>query len=308
MTRLTYPALLLALNTVVPATSAQQQVESPVLSISTELVTLSVTVVDTRGAVVTGLRQEHFTVFDNGERQTIQFFTSEDLPATVGLIVDSSGSMRGHHEDRAAMGTAFARMGHALDEFFLLQFNETVWPVLPSRGAGTGDLSQLRAALVAAPAQGMTALYDALDRGLQHLEQGTRDRKALIVVSDGGDNASAQTLDAVLDRARRTTAVIYCLTLFDPDSRDARPQVLKALARQTGGRVVTAKRPEDVTRAFAQISQEIRTGYTIGFAPSETSGGGFRSVRVVVDADEHPQLVARTRAGYYAGPSKGTAR
>lgn len=308
MTRLIYPALLLALGTVVAATSPQRRVEPPILSVRTDLVTLSVTVVDQRGALVTGLRQDHFTVYDNGEQQTIQFFTSEDLPATIGLVVDSSGSMRGRREDMTAVAAAFAAMRHPLDEFFTLSFNEAVWPGLPPLVAFTEDPDQLRAALLTAPAQGMTALYDALDRGLKHLEHGTRDRKALIVISDGGDNASEQTLAAVLDRARRTNAVIYSVTFFDPDNRDARLQVLKALARETGGRVFTAKRSEDVMRSFAQIAQGIRGGYTIGVAPAETSEGRFRSIRVLVDSDNHRQLIARTRAGYYAGPSRDTAR
>lgn len=306
MVRLIHPTLLLALGSVAATTSPQQRVEPPTLSVRTDLVTLSVTVVDQRGAIVTGLRREHFTVYDNGERQTIQFFTSENLPATIGLVVDSSGSMRGRRNDMAAVAEAFAAMGHPLDEFFTLHFNEVVWPGLPPSAAFTGDPGQLRAALVTAPAQGMTALYDALDRGLQHLQHGTRDRKALIVISDGGDNASGRTLPAVLDRARRTEALIYSVTFFDPDNRDARPQVLKALARETGGRMFVAKRPEDVARSFAQIAQEIRRGYTIGFAPPETPEGGFRFIRVVADTGNHRQLVARTRAGYYAAPSRET--
>ena len=308
MVRLIYPTLLLALGSIVVSTSPQQRVEPPTLSVRTDLVTLSVAVVDRRGALVTGLRQEHFTVYDDGDRQEIQFFTSEDLPATVGLVVDSSGSMRGRREYMAAVAAAFAAIGHPRDQFFSLHFNEEVWPGLPPTVRFTEDPDRLRAALLGTPAQGMTALYDALDRGLQHLQHGTRDRKALILVSDGGDNASEQTLSAVLDRARRTEAVIYSLTLFDPDNRDARPQVLKVLTRETGGRVFVAKRPDDVTRSFAQIAQEVRSGYSIGFAPSETSQSGFRSIRVLVDAGDHRQFIARTRAGYYAGPFRDPAK
>ena len=304
MGRLIHLALLVGLGGAVGAASPQQRAEPPVLSVRTDLVTLSVTVVDPQGALVAGLGPENFSVYDNGERQTIQFFTSEDLPATIGLIVDSSGSMRGRRDDVTVAATAFAAMRHPLDEFFTLNFNEAVWPALPPHVTFTEDTDQLRAALSLVPARGMTALYDAIDRGLNYLQRGTRDRKALIVIGDGGDNASAHTLAEVLERARRTNAAIYSVTLFDPDNRDARPQVLKTLAREAGGRAFTPKRTEDVMRSFAQIAQEIRSGYTIGFAPAETSEGGFRSIRIVADAGNHRQLIARTRAGYYARPSR----
>lgn len=308
MGRLTHLAVLLAVWTAVGAASPQQGVEPPILSVRTDLVTLSVTVVDRQGALVTGLRREHFTVYDNGEPQTIQFFTSEDLPATIGLVIDSSGSMRDRREEVTAAATAFASISHPLGEFFTVNFNEAVWPGLPPAVLFTEDTNQLRAALSATPAWGMTALYDAVDRALDHLQLGTRDRKALIVVSDGGDNVSSRTLDAVLEHARRTNAVIYSVTFFDPDNRDAKPQVLKALARETGGHAFAPRRAEDVTKSFEQIAGEIRSGYSIGFAPAETSEAGFRSIRVVADAGNHRQLIARTRAGYYAGPSRETVR
>lgn len=298
-----YVSLVLTLLTAAASASSQQRAEPPVLSIKTDLVSLSVTVVDRRGALVPGLRAEHFTVYDNGEPQTIQFFSSEDVATTIGLLVDSSGSMRGRRDDVTAAATAFADMSHPRDEFFTLNFNEAVWPGLPPQIAFTEDTGQLRAALSAAPALGMTAVYDAVSRGLAHLRRGTRDRKALVVISDGGDNASGETLDDVVQSARASDAVIYSVTFVDPDNRDERRQVMKTLARETGGRGFLVKNAKDVLPAFAQIAREIRSGYTIGFEPSDTSGG-FRSIRVVADAGNDDQLVARTRAGYYAGPSR----
>jgi len=298
-----YVSLVLTLLTAAVSASSQQRAEPPVLSIKTDLVSLSVTVVDRRGALVPGLRAEHFTVYDNGEPQTIQFFSNEDVATTIGLLVDSSGSMRGRRDDVTAAATAFADMSHPRDEFFTLNFNEAVWPGLPPQIAFTEDTGQLRAALSAAPALGMTAVYDAVSRGLAHLRRGTRDRKALVVISDGGDNASRERLDDVVQSARASDAVIYSVTFVDPDNRDERRQVMKTLARETGGRAFLVKNAEDVWPAFAQIAREIRSGYTIGFEPSDTSGG-FRSIRVVADAGNDDQLVARTRAGYYAGPSR----
>lgn len=154
MRRLNYVLVLLGFLSAAGLASPPQRVESPVLSVRTDLVTLSATVVDRRGTLITGLRPEQFTVYDNGERQEIQFFTSEDLPATVGLLIDSSGSMRGRRQDVTAAAAAFAAMRHSLDELFTLNFNEAVWPGLPPSVACTEDADQLRAALSAAPAQG----------------------------------------------------------------------------------------------------------------------------------------------------------
>jgi Ca-activated chloride channel family protein len=285
------------------STPAARQVQSPpVLSVKTDLVTLPVAVLDRRGDYVTGLRPEHFTVYDGGERQTIQFFTSEDLPATIGLVVDASGSMGARRIEVAVAAAAFVRMRHRLDEFFTINFNEAVWPGLPADVAFTDDADQLVASISAAPARGLSALYDALDRALDHLQRGSRDRRALIVVSDGGDNASRQTVDGVVAHARRTASVIYAVALIDPDNREARPGVLKKLADGTGGRVFTPKRSADVMTAFEQIAGAIRSGYVIGYTPPDSPTPAFRTVRVIVDAGDGRRLVARTRAGYHAGP------
>lgn len=304
MRRLPYFAAALGLWSALGSASSVQQPQSPpVLVAKTDLVTLSVTVVDRRGRFVTGLDEENFVVYDSGQRQSIQFFTNEDVPATIGLVIDSSGSMRTRRDDVTAAATAFAAMSHPLDEFFTVNFNESVWSGLPPSVAFTQDPDELLRALAAAPALGMTALYDAVDRALDHLERGTRDRKALIVVSDGGDNASAQTLEGVVEHARRASAVIYSVTIFDRTNREAAPKVLKTLARDTGGHTYAPGRVDDVMSAFEQIAREIRSGYTIGFQPSDSGAAGFRPLRVVATEDGRA-LTVRTRAGYYAGTTR----
>jgi Ca-activated chloride channel homolog len=281
--------------------ASPQQVAGPVLSVKTDLVTLAVTVVGRDGTFVAGLRPEHFTVYDNGEPRPIEFFTTEDLPATIGLVIDSSGSMRGKRDQVTAAAMAFAALSHPLDELFTINFNERVWPGLPPALAFTADRDQLRVALAHAPAQGMSAVYDAVDLALAHLEHGTRDRKALIVVSDGGDNASVHSVDDLLESARQSMATIYAVTLYDPDDHEARPRILKRLARATGGEAFTPHGRSDMVRAFEQIARELRSGYTVAIQPPDSVDAGFRSIRVVVDAGDGRHLVARTRAGYYAG-------
>ena len=303
MHRLMYVALFCGLSaTLVLGAPHQGAEQRPTISVETDLVMLPVTVVDRRWEFVTGLTREQFDVYDNGEKQAVQFFTSEEMTATVGIVIDCSTSMRARRDDVTAAATAFARSAHPLDEMFSVNFNETVWQGLPPGVIFAADVDQLHRALARAPALGMTALFDAVDRALDHLQLGTRDRKALILVSDGGDNASAQTLRAVLGRARRGSAVIYSVTLTDPDSHDARPEVLRTLARETGGDVFVPRRADDVMKAFTRIGQEIRSGYMLGFSPPTVANDGFRAIRVVANSGDGRQLTVRTRAGYYAGP------
>lgn len=308
MRRQTLVALGLTLAAV-SVIGAQEGSQAPVIiSVETNLVTLPVTVVDRRGRFVPGLTRERFAVYDGGELQDIQFFTHEDTPATIGLVIDSSSSMRGRRDDVTAAATAFASLSHPLDQLFTVNFNEAVWPGLPRHVPFAESVDQLRAALAGAPAQGMTAMYDAIDRALDHLGYGTRDRKVLIVVSDGGDNASARTLAAVLEDARRADAVIYSVILADPDDVDARPDVLRKLSKETGGAAFAPRRVSDVMEAFGRIAQEIRSGYTIGFSPSYPGGDGFRPLRVVATSNDGRPLIVRTRAGYYAGHSPSVVR
>ena len=301
MKRLAPIAMLLALCGAASEARSRQEMP-PILSARTDLVTLAVTVVDRHGARVGGLHAEHFTVYDGGETRPIQFFSSDRLPATVGLLIDCSGSMRGHQRQIIGAASAFTVMADEGDEFFTLNFNDVVWPGLPSPVAFTRNRELLQAALAAMPAQGRTALYDAVDRGLSQLEGGSRDRRALIIVSDGGDNASARTRDEVLAHARRASAVIYSVSILDPDNGEGRANVLKTLARETGGRAHTASGGDDVGLAFDDIAAEIRSGYTIGFVPVQATSAGFRSIRVVVDTGDRRRLTTRTRAGYYAEP------
>jgi Ca-activated chloride channel family protein len=242
-------------------------------------------------------------VYNNGQLQTIEFFVSEEIPATVGLLIDSSASMRGRRDGVTAAAASFATISNPRDEFFTLNFNEVVWPGLPAGLAFTSDGEQLRAALADAPARGMTALYDAIDRGLDHLQRGMRDRRALVVVSDGGDNASAHTLDSVVDHARRSNAAIYSVTLVDPDTHESNPGVLTRLAHETGGLAFRPERQPDVMDAFARVAREIRSGYSLGFSPASTREGGFRWLHVTVKSPDNRLLVVRTRAGYYARAS-----
>jgi VWFA-related protein len=272
----------------------------PTLSVRSDLVTLAVTVADGRGQPVDGLHAEQFTVFDGGTPRPIEFFSGDAMAASIGLLLDASGSMRGLRPGIVAAAAAFAQTRLPDDEYFVLHFNEALWPGLPEGMPFTSDAAVLVNAIGAYPARGTTALYDAVIFGLAHLDTGARDRKALIVVSDGGDNASVHTLQDAVAQARRAAVTIYGISLLDRDSADARPKVLKALAEDTGGRLFTIERPDQAIAAFVAIAREIRSAYAIGFVPLDAPPG-FHAIRVTVGA-AGGHLVARTRAGYYAGP------
>ena len=269
-------------------------------STSSELVVLPVIVSDRQGRFVSDLPRERFAVYDNGHMVPIGLFSNEETPATIGLIVDSSGSMRPRLADVRTAVMAFATSSNPLDELFAIRFNDDVRDAVPDhRFLPASNLDGLDAALAALIAQGRTALYDALIAGLDRLEEGTRPRKALVLISDGGDNASRASLDNVLARARQSNAAIYAIGIFDDDDLDRNPGVLKSLATTTGGERFLPRSGASLLEACQQIAREIRSGYTIAYEPPD-SDGAYHRVRVQIEPPDGRRLAVRTRPGYYA--------
>lgn len=266
---------------------------------SSELVVLPVVVTDKQGRYVSDLPGEQFTIFDNGRKVPIELFTNEDTPVTVGLIVDASGSMRPKIGEVVAATLRFAKLSNPQDELFAVRFNDDVQDVLPIPPfLLAGDLANLEQAVTSIRPDGRTALYDGLMDGLDHLTAGTRARKVLIVISDGGDNASAATLDQVLARARASNAAIYTIGIFDADDMDRNPGVLKSLAATTGGERFLPRSAGELLTACERIAREIRGGYTIGYVPPARDGA-YHRVRVEIDKSPR-KLTVRTRPGYFA--------
>ena len=179
--------------------------------------------------------QQDFEVYENGVPQRIRLFKNEDVPVTVGLVVDHSTTMRPKLAEVSAAARTFVRSSNREDEMFVVNFNEIVSLGLPSTIRFTDSTAELEHAIAAAPAGGQTALYDAIAKALEELQAGSRDKKVLIVVSDGGDNASTRSLDQVMKLAGQSSAVIYTIGIFDEDDPDRNPGVLKRLAQATGG-------------------------------------------------------------------------
>jgi VWFA-related protein len=267
---------------------------------ASDLVVLSAIVTDGDRGFVSGLGRERFTVFDNGERQSITFFSNEDVPVSVGLVLDSSGSLRGRIGELVAAAVALAKSSHPEDELFALAFNDGVREAIAGRRFLLArDVAALQSAVSSLRAEGRTSLYDAILAGLDRLDEGSRARKVLIVLSDGGDNASGATLDRVLERARRSQATIYTIGLFGPDDPDGNPDVLERLARATGGVRFLPHSPGPLLQACERIALDIRSGYTIGFEPSARDGA-YHRLEVDVEGPGARRLEVRARPGYVA--------
>jgi len=292
--------LTLLCGSALVSASAFQDPPPKVFSSRSEVVVLHVAVLDGKHRLVAGLPRESFTVFEDGQAEPVSFFHNEDNPVTVGLVIDCSGSMLRKRDAVIAAGLAFAKSSHPSDEMFTVNFNEQVWSGLPPGVPFTTDFEQLHAALQRSTARGKTALFDGLRTALSHLDRGNEPKKALIVVSDGGDNASVTTFDDVLDMALRMDALIYTIAMRDEYDRDANPDVLRKLARATGGEAYFPHKLDEVTSVLEQIARDIRSGYTLGYVPP-AGKDGFRAIRVEARAGDGHKLSVRARSGYLSG-------
>jgi len=284
--------------------SAQPNAQSRgIISVETSLVVLPVRVTGANGDFASGLAQDQFRVIENGRQQPITLFHQEDTPVTVGLVVDHSRSMGPKLAGVSAAVSGFARSSNPDDEMFVVDFSDSVAIEEPGGKPFTNDPQELALAVSEVSARGMTALYDAIAQGLDHLQKGRWDKKALIIVSDGGDNASRRKYADILELAHRSGAVIYAIGLVGTWEEE-NPGVLRRLCKDTGGLAFFPEAGQSVSDISAIIARDIREQYTIGFTPEKRSGESFRKVRVEVTARERGKLQVRTRSGYYAGPSK----
>lgn len=292
--------VLVVLSTARAHISAQDQSnQASFRSDSSELVVLPVTVTDKGGRFIPELTRDRFLIFDNGRRQDLALFSIEDAPVSVALVVDNSGSMRNRLGEVIAAAVSFVRLSNPDDEVLAIEFNDSVRDALGGRRLSAGDGPQLEAALRTLVPDGRTALYDALIDGLDHLEQSHLPRKVMVLVSDGGDNASNATLDQVLARARDSNVTIYTIGLFEPGDPDTNEGVLKKLSAATGGRRFLPKSPGPLLQACRQIAREIRSGYTLSFQPPERDGT-YHGLRVQVSGPDGRSMIVRTRPGYLA--------
>ena len=269
------------------------------IRVDVDLVVLPATVQDRHGQRVSDLQQADFVVYEDRVAQRIRLFRHEDIPVTVGLVVDHSGSMKEKLADVTAGAKAFVRSSNTDDQMFVVNFNENVSLGLPDAIGFTTNAEQLERAIWRAQAAGETALYDAIVEALARLQAGGRDKKVLMLISDGADNASKHSLAQVLDMAARSNAIIYTVGLFAPEDQDANPRVLHRLAQATGGEAFFPRELSDVVTICERIARDIRSQYTIGYVSSNLNRDGvYRTVRVSAHAQDRGRLFVRTRLGY----------
>jgi Ca-activated chloride channel homolog len=297
-----------ALVSIPAATVRQGRDGAPyTIAVDVDLVVFNVTITDSRGRHVSGLRASEFRVYEEDRPQNITFFNAEDGPATVGLIVDNSGSMRTKRADVVNAVLAFAGASRSDDEMFVVNFNENVYLGLPPPIQFTNDLSEIRLALLRTAPDGLTALYDALAAGIAHLKTGTRNRKALVLISDGGDNASRLRLNDVVEISQRSQATIYAIGIYDEAEMDRNPRALRRIAELSGGRVYFPASLSDLNRISREIAGEIRNQYTIGYRSSNTNRDGkHRKVKITASRNDRSFRV-NTRDGYFA-PANGSIK
>ena len=303
--------VLLLASGISPVFSSSQSAPQPresrdpkAISVQTDIVDLPVLVTDKQGRIVDNLTAASFHIFEDGHPQAIEVFSSGDVPVTVGLVVDHSGSMARSLPEVSAAVAVFAHSSNPHDQLFVVNFNEKVSVMLPVAFPFTSDQKVLAAAVAGSSANGGTALYDAIIEAIVHMKLSDEKRQALIVVTDGGDNASVHSEQQMLDMAMQSKAQIYCIGLLDDtdkqDDSDAKPGILKKLAQVTGGEAYFPASTGQVAQISGKIASELRRQYVLGFTPQdEKKPKGWREIHVVATSADGEKLKIRTRSGYF---------
>jgi Ca-activated chloride channel homolog len=266
-----------------------------------EMVGLDINVVDRHGVPVSGLTADNFRIIEDGTPQEIKYFSSEDVPVTIGLVIDNSGSMRAKRSYVITAAMAFAQASNPQDELFVVHFNDDFLFGLQRGIDFTRNPAELRGALTRLVCEGRTALYDAINAALSHLQKGTYPKKALLLVSDGQDNVSLNDFESTLELARKSGAAIYTLGAYDPDSDRHNTKVLKRLADTTGGQFYFPTSLSQIVTDCRQIAKDIRNRYTVSYCSSNPRrDGAYRRVTVTASDPNRGRLRVKVREGYFA--------
>jgi Ca-activated chloride channel family protein len=273
-----------------------------ILKVDVDLVLIPITVTDPMNRLVTGLEKEDFTIFENGGPQTIKSFSNEDAPVSIGVIFDLSGSMNSKLIRARESILKFMKTSNPQDEFFVIGFNDR--PELIEDF--TDSVSAIEERLATVRSGRRTALLDAIYYGVLKMKDARHERKALLVVSDGGDNSSRYTEGEVRSQVRESDVQIYSIGIFDPEAptpeERAGPALLDELCEETGGRLFRVDDLAEMGDIAEKISTELRNQYVIGYRPQDLQHDGkWRKVKVkLIPPQGLPPLTVHARTGYYA--------
>ena len=272
-----------------------------------EEVQLHASVIDEKQHPVTNLDRDAFTVFEDGQPQRITSFRREDIPVALGILIDNSGSMRDKRAQVNQAALNLVRASNPQDEVFVVNFNDESYLDAPL----TNNMVKLKEALDHVDSRGGTAMYDAVIASIPELERSKLDKKVLLVVTDGEDNASRMSLEQAVRHVQDENGpVIYTIGIFSDDQpRKKRDQrALRTLSERTGGVAFFPRDLHEVDQISQDVAHDIRNQYTIGYKPLKPqSQGGYRSVRVEAKSKGFGRMQVRTRSGYYAGQASQTA-
>jgi Ca-activated chloride channel homolog len=286
-----------------PRPETQKIEKGRVLKTETELTLVNVTVTDPIGRLVTGLDREHFRVYENGTEQEILKFTSEDAPVSIGVIFDMSGSMTDKIDKSRLAAVQFFRTANPQDEFFLVNFNDRAQLV----SQFTASVDELQNRLMYTAAHGLTALFDGVYLGLSQMKGAHNTKKALLIISDGGDNHSRYSETDVRKFVQEADVQIYSIGLFEtdggptPEERSG-PSLLNDLTGMTGGRSFVVQNLNDLPDIATKISMELRNQYVIGYSPTDRAHDGkWRKIKIKLRPPKGlPPLTVDAKNGYYA--------
>jgi Ca-activated chloride channel family protein len=293
-----------------PAPPGQATSGSPQsIKVDVNLVVLHTTVLDDRGRFAEGLKQENFRVLEDKLEQKLAVFKREDVPVSMGLVIDNSGSMRDKRPRVNEAALTLVQSSNPQDEAFVVNFNDDFYLDLDKDFSSS--IPELKEALERIDSRGSTALYDAVIGSLDHLKKASRDKRVLLVVTDGEDNTSHNSLDRAIKEVQKTDTVIYTIGLLGEESKKNSKRAKKALeqlALASGGLAFFPENVDDVRNISEQVARDIRNQYTLAYYPTNTKRDGtFRTVQVeVIPPRGRGKLVARTRNGYYAPGGGGT--
>jgi Ca-activated chloride channel family protein len=279
--------------------AATAQDEVPTFSVDTREVDLHVSVTDKNGKLVTGIPQGAFKVFENGVEQPLKAFAHDDVPVSMGIVIDNSGSMRDKRASVNAASLTLVRMSNPQDEVFIIGFNDTAYLDQDF----TSDIKKLETALDKTETRGGTAMREAIHLALDHMKKSAkRDKKVLMVITDGNDNTSDETSEQLVREARQSGVLIYCIGMLNeevPSEKRAAQRALKALAEASGGLDYYPKTLAEVEKLMPQVAEEIRKQYLLAYTPVNAAlDGTYRKVEVRLAGFGHPNV--RYRTGYYA--------